>query len=255
MVTRKIMTLNIERTPQKDGIVVAEMGRNADGAAISLDCRLFMQLLAFGDCADVSQVQAVLTGAASEGDFTGALYADLHDPNGIALVACSESADYFIDTLRGIIQSEPFASLTPRPELTMFGRTYAIGYENDLEEAILNRPRRKIIDPNNKWAIWYPLRRSGTFEQLTAQEQRTVLMEHGGIGMAYGRAGHGTDIRLACHGLDRNDNDFVIALLGKKLAPLSKIVERMRKTKQTSQHLSSLGPFFIGRAIWQSNNS
>jgi hypothetical protein len=58
------------------------------------------------------------------------------------------------------------------------------------------------------WAIWYPLRRAGSFEQLSAQEQRTILMEHGGIGHAYGRAGYGTDIRLACYGLDQNDNDF-----------------------------------------------
>jgi chlorite dismutase len=76
-------------------------------------------------------------------------------------------------------------------------------------------------------------------------------MEHGGIGHAYGRAGHGTDIRLACHGLDKNDNDFVVALLGPELYPLSSIVQRMRKTKQTSLHLEKLGPFFIGRALWQ----
>jgi hypothetical protein len=25
----------------------------------------------------------------------------------------------------------------------------------------------------------------------------------------------------------------------------------MRKTKQTSLHLESLGPFFVGKAIWQ----
>ena len=44
-------------------------------------------------------------------------------------------------------------------------------------------------------------------------------MEHGGIGMAFGRAGLGYDIRLACHGLDRDDNDFVVGLLGPRAAP------------------------------------
>lgn len=102
------------------------------------------------------------------------------------------------------------------------------------------------------WAIWYPLRRSGSFEQLSGQEQRVVLMEHGGIGRAFGREGYGHDIRLACHGLDKNDNDFVIGLLGPELHPLSSIVQRMRKTKQTSLHLESLGPFFVGKAVWQS---
>ena len=57
---------------------------------------------------------------------------------------------------------------------------------------------------------------------------------------------------LACHGLDKFDNDFVIGLLGPELYPLSCIVQRMRKTKQTSQHLERLGPFWIGKVAWQS---
>ncbi len=71
-------------------------------------------------------------------------------------------------------------------------------------------------------------------------------MEHGGVGMAFGRAGLGYDIRLACHGLDKLDNDFVVGLLGPELHPLSTIVQRMRKTRQTSLHLERLGPFFVG---------
>jgi chlorite dismutase len=76
-------------------------------------------------------------------------------------------------------------------------------------------------------------------------------MEHGGVGMAFGRAGLGYDIRLACHGLDQADNDFVVGLLGQELHPLSIIVQRMRKTRQTSLHLERLGPFFVGRVAWQ----
>ncbi len=76
-------------------------------------------------------------------------------------------------------------------------------------------------------------------------------MEHGGVGRSYGKAGLAFDIRLACYGLDKNDNDFVIGLLGKELHPLSSIVERMRKTRQTSQYLTNLGPFFVGRVAWQ----
>ena len=76
-------------------------------------------------------------------------------------------------------------------------------------------------------------------------------MEHGGIGRAYGQANLAYDIRLACFGLDKNDNDFVVGLVGQDLFPLSKIVERMRKTTQTSQYLTSLGPFFIGKVVWQ----
>ena len=134
----------------------------------------------------------------------------------------------------------------------MLGRTYALGHEQDLDEVLVDRPRGRVLDPELKWAIWYPLRRAGSFEQLSRKEQNAILMEHGGVGMAFGRAGLGYDIRLACHGLDKLDNDFVVGLLGAELHPLSIIVQRMRKTRQTSLHLERLGPFFVGRVAWQS---
>jgi chlorite dismutase len=131
----------------------------------------------------------------------------------------------------------------------MFGRTYTIGYEPDLDEALINRPRRNALNPELEWAVWYPLRRGGPFEQLDRKEQMAILGEHGTIGRAWGAAGLAQDVRLACHGLDINDNDFVIGILGKELRPLSGIVQRMRKTKQTSIYLERLGPFFVGKAI------
>jgi chlorite dismutase len=70
--------------------------------------------------------------------------------------------------------------------------------------------------------------------------------------MRFGAADYVHDIRLACHGLDQDDNDFVIGLTGKDLYPLSAIVQTMRKTQQTSLYLQKLGPFFVGRAAWQS---
>ena len=70
--------------------------------------------------------------------------------------------------------------------------------------------------------------------------------------MAFGAADLAHDVRLACHGLDRDDNDFVIGLIGKDLFPLSAVVQSMRKTQQTALYLDRLGPFFVGRAIWRS---
>ena len=64
--------------------------------------------------------------------------------------------------------------------------------------------------------------------------------------------GHAADVRMACHGLDRNDNDFIVGLIGPKLHPLSAVVQEMRRTEQTAQYLDNLGPFFIGKAVWQS---
>ena len=135
----------------------------------------------------------------------------------------------------------------------MLGRTYALGYEPDLPEAILHRPRRTVLNKDWPWAVWYPLRRSGRFAQLPPEEQRVILAEHGTIGMSYGAGDYAHDIRLACYGLDKNDNDFVIGLLGKELFPLSHIVQAMRKTQQTSLYLDRLGPFFVGRAVWQAS--
>ena len=111
----------------------------------------------------------------------------------------------------------------------MLGRTYAIGYEPDLQEVLLERPRRTVLNPDWRWAVWYPLRRSGRFAQLPPEEQRVILAEHGTIGMSFGAGDYAHDIRLACHGLDKDDNDFVIGLIGKELFPLSAIVQTMRK--------------------------
>jgi chlorite dismutase len=164
----------------------------------------------------------------------------------------TKDPNFFLDTMRPLLNSGPFESLTTKPEFTMLGRTYALGYEPDLAEAILHRPRRTVLNTEWPWAVWYPLRRNGRFAQLPPEEQRVILAEHGAIGMSYGAGDYAHDIRLACHGLDKSDNDFVIGLLGKALFPLSHIVQAMRKTQQTSLYLDRLGPFFVGRAVWQS---
>lgn len=233
---------------QEKLIDISEKGRTGDGRSLSTDRRLFMQLLAYSQCADVTP----LVSALSEAQVDGVLYQDINDPQGIALLAVSESPDYYVTHLRQMLNQPPFSELEFKPEYTMLGRTYTLGHEPDLEKALIDRPRQRVLDPSLAWAIWYPLRRSGTFEQLSADEQRTILMEHGGVGRSYGRAGYAYDIRLACYGLDKHDNDFVIGLLGPELYPLSSVVQRMRKTRQTSLYLEQLGPFFVGQAIWQS---
>ncbi len=232
----------------RDEADVAEHGRSTEGETTSLDRRLFMQLHAFGGARDTSALAGALAAAGVE----GVLYEDANDPTGVALLTLSEDPEAFVGRGRAFLQAAPFADLEPKPDFTMLGRTYAIGYEQDLEETLVERPRRRVLDPELRWAIWYPLRRAGSFEQLSREEQNRILMEHGGVGMAFGRAGLGYDIRLACHGLDRADNDFVVGLLGPELHPLSVIVQRMRKTRQTSLHLERLGPFFVGRVAWQS---
>jgi chlorite dismutase len=238
---------NRESSSDLDSVDLTEKGRTPSGEVLTSTRRLLMQFLAFGNVKDTQTLIWALESAGIE----GVLYEDVNDARGVALLTYSETADYFVNELRTFLNQQPFGDLTPKPEYTMFGRTYAIGYEPDLDETLITRPRSRVTDPDLPWAIWYPLRRAGTFEQLSAQEQNVILSEHGGIGRAFGRAHLGYDVRLACHGLDKHDNDFVIGLIGPELLPLSMIVQRMRKTKQTSLHLERLGPFFVGKVVWQ----
>ncbi len=210
--------------------------------------RLFVQFLALGDCDDVAAVGRALEGAG----VVGAVYADLHDPRGIGVVAMDESPDTFVTRLRELLVKPPLASLRLKPEFALLGRTYGSGFEPKLEDWLLHRPRRVILGEAARWAIWYPLRRLGAFATLPPEEQGGILREHGKIGHAFGEAGLVQDIRLACFGLDRHDNDFVIGLLGRELFPLSACVQAMRGTRQTSQYMQQMGPFFIGRTLWQS---
>ncbi len=210
--------------------------------------RLFMQLQVFGGCPDSTPLLEALRHTPLE----AVLYHDLNDPRGIGLLTMSEDPAFFAGRLREFLNSVPFAPLPLKPSLTMLGRSYSSGFEPDLEEWLLRRPRRTALDPTCPWAIWYPLRRKGSFARLEAKEQGEILREHGMIGRAYAEAGLAHDIRLACHGLDANDNDFLIGLVSADLYPLSHLVQTMRRTIQTSQYLERLGPFFVGRAVWQS---
>ena len=228
----------------QEGMDISEKG----GQGRSSDRRLFMQFMAFGGCPEPEALATPLR----EGGVTAVVYEDLHDPYGAGVLTLSEDPGFFLGPGREVLRRGPFAELTQKPDFSWFGRTYALGYEPDLDETLVERPRRTALHPDWTWAIWYPLRRSGAFARLPEDEQKKILKEHGSIGFQYGRADLAHDIRLACHGLDPQDNDFLVALTGKELTPLSKVVEHMRGTQQTALYLERLGPFFVGRAVWKS---
>jgi len=225
-------------------IDVREHGANQQAS----DRRLYVQLLVFTGCLDAKPLARALESRGVE----AALYGDVNDPRGVGVLSMSEDPAFFAGAFRDLLNADPFAALAPRPELTMFGRTYASGFETDLEDWLLKRPRRTALNPAWPWGIWYPLRRAGAFARLTPQEQGTIIREHSVLGRAYGDADLAHDVRLACAGLDANDNDFVIGLVGRELHPLSHLVQAMRKTVQTSQYIQTLGPFFIGHVLWRS---
>jgi chlorite dismutase len=225
----------------------ADVRERGAGGRVS-DRRLFMQLQVFGGCADAKPLASALEASRLE----AVLYADVNDPRGVGVLTMAEDPAAFVGAYRDLLSAEPFASLAPRAELTMLGRTFASGFEQDLEEWLFRRPRRTVLNPAWPWAVWYPLRRTGAFGRLTPREQGEIIREHSILGRAYGDADLAHDVRLACHGLDAHDNDFVIGLIGRELHPLSHLVQTMRRTVQTSQYMQTLGPFFIGHVRWQS---
>lgn len=234
-------------SPEEHNLDLREKGKPINGRIQASNRRLFMQLHVFENCPRAD----VLADALSESGIDAVLYAHLNDPSGVGILALSESPDTFAGEIRALLNAPPFAELQRVSELTMFGRTYAHGYEPDLEEALFRKPRSKVLNPDWPWAVWYPLRRKPEFGLLSGEDLRGILGEHARIGRAYAEAGFAQDVRLACYGLDRNDNDFIIGLLGPELHPLSHVVQEMRKTRQTAQYVQSLGPFFVGKAIWQ----
>jgi hypothetical protein len=233
---------------------VRERGAERDGQPQVMDRRLFMQLLAFDCTGELGPAEAVKNlGAALDARRAAAvIYDDVNDPTGIALLSLSEDPADFVTRVRPCFGEADVQGLRLRHELTMFGRSYSSGFEPDLEYWLLRRPRETVFNEAWPWAIWYPLRRTGAFEQLHPREKGAILREHGEIGKAYGQADLAHDIRLACHGLDASDNEFVIGLVGRELHPLSHVVQNMRKTRQTSEFIEKMGPFFVGRVAWRS---
>ncbi len=212
-----------------------------------------MQLLVFR-CEATPQEEIVrrLASALGEQRARAVLYEDVNDPNGFGLLSCSEDPSDFVSKVRPAIARAELRGLVLRPEFTMLGRSYSSGYEDNLEYWLLERPVGTVMNEAWPWAVWYPLRRIGAFEKLDGREKASILREHAVIGKRYGNADLAHDVRLACHGLDANDNEFVIGLIGKELHPLSHVVQTMRGTRQTSEYIGQMGPFFVGHAVWRS---
>jgi Chlorite dismutase len=243
----------VAETPKLPEIDVSERAGYHTGNPQSLERRLFMQLLVYRAAPDADP-DALLgrLGAAFEAQgCPGVLYRDANDPRSIGVLSWSTDPAHFVTKVRSILLDPALSALSLREDLSMLGRSYATGYENDLQYWLIERPVENAVNADHAWAVWYPLRRSGAFERLSIKEQAGILREHAAIGRAYGEQGLATDIRLACHGLDAKDNEFVIGLVAKELHPLSHLVQRMRKTQQTSEYIQSMGPFFVGYVVWR----
>ena len=216
-----------------------------------LDRRLFMQLTVY-DVDPSTGFEAArneLTDGLTQHRVPSVVYEDVNAPSRLGILTWSEQPADFLTKLGHVVRR---TKLRQQGEYTMLGRTYSLGHEPELEHAMLRRPIEYVLREGWDWGVWYPLRRHGAFEKLEKHDQSIILREHASIGMAYGRAGLAHDVRLACHGLDAGDNEFVIGLIGMELYPLSHIVQTMRHTRQTSEFIAKMGPFFAGRVVFRS---
>lgn len=245
------MSASVAKQPGLPEIDVHEYGGKREGERQSMDRRLFMQLLVF----DVPQsglgadeLAAKLAQLMTQRRIEGVVYADVMSPRGLGLLTWNADPAHFVRVVRPLYSEDPLGSVVLRAQ-AMFGRTYATGHEPDLEYALLRRPVENAMLGSCCWHIWYPLRRTPAFALLDPHEQSQILREHAQIGMAYGAQDLAHDIRLACHGLDAADSEFVIGLVGRDLHPLSHLIQAMRKTRQTSEFIATMGPFFVAHVL------
>jgi hypothetical protein len=242
------------RAPGLPQIDVNEYGgKGKDGERQVMDRRLFMQLVVGDVTGEIAadDVAGRLGALLRDRNVPGVVYADAAYPRGVALLTWSEDPAHFTGPVRALFAADGARPFVPRPGWSMLGRTYSTGYEPDLAFTLLRRPIENVLGELYAWHVWYPLRRTGAFARLEPQEQGAILREHAQIGMAYGQQELATDVRLACHGLDEDDNEFVIGLVGRELHRLSHLVQTMRKTKQTSEYIAKMGPFFVGKVLFR----
>ncbi len=250
------MTEPETKAPGLPTIDVSEYGGKREGVRQAMNRRLFMQLLvvdgppglvgsASGASAGDDLAKRVLDGCL-RARVPAVVYVDVMSPRGVGLLTWSEDPAHFVRAVRPLFADGALSHAVVRPGYAMLGRTYATGHEPDLEWSLLRRPIENATHESYRWHVWYPLRRTGAFSGLEPSEQGQILREHATIGMAYGAQELAHDIRLACHGLDPADNEFVIGLVGAELHPLSHLVQAMRKTRQTSEFIEKMGPFFVG---------
>ena len=244
------MNTERKRPSRAEPVDLREIGAPIDSEPQVSDRRLFFQLHVFGGCSGRNSDPLIggIVGRLSTSSLNAVLYDDLNNPTGIGILLITEDPAVLATEARDLLLNiQSNAYLSYRPEMTMLGRTYASGREPNLEEWLLNKPLQNALNPEFPWAIWYPLRRNPEFYRLEHRERGRILGEHAMLGRSYAAGGYASDIRLACFGLDTNDNEFVIGLVGPELHPLSRLIQDMRQTEQTTKYIESLGPFFIGK--------
>ena len=123
---------------------LSEKGGPKGGQPQRSDDRLFMQLLAFGGCRDAQAVARHLAAPT----VPSVVYEDVNDPQGHRDPDGGRRPVGLRRRVRPLLNAGPCATLTLKPRFTMLGRTYSLGYEPDLRDALIDRPRRTCSIPH-----------------------------------------------------------------------------------------------------------
>ena len=106
---------------------ISEKGGMKHGQPQRSDVRLFMQFLAFGGAQGIGTAGSLGKSLEAAG-IPGVVYEDINDPRGLGILTFSEDPGFFLDQLRPLLSAHT-SNLKQKPEYTMLGRTYALGYE------------------------------------------------------------------------------------------------------------------------------
>src|SRR5437867_12724279 len=98
-----------------------------------------MQLQVFTGCGDAKPVIRAVGSSRIE----GAVYHDVNDPRGVGMLGISEDPTFFASAFRDLLNTEPFAALSLRPQFTMLGRTFTSGFEDVIVVWLFRVARRK----------------------------------------------------------------------------------------------------------------
>src|SRR5947207_2190250 len=90
---------------------LSEKGGMKDGVPQRSDDRLFMQLLVFAGCADAAAVASHIRQSGLE----GAVYANVNDPRGIAVLSLTRTPETFVERVRPALNAGPCADLNLIP--------------------------------------------------------------------------------------------------------------------------------------------
>jgi len=209
------------------------------------DNTLFLQLQVFDiePAAGPRAMVSALSRRLREKRIDGVIYGDANDHRGIGLLTWATNPGDILDNVHALLGGKRFSALTPRPGWVMFGR---VGSDQPYGTTV-----ETLLNGSQSWAVWYPVRNKPEWGSLDAGSQQSVHDEHIEAAKSFIAEGRVSYARLACHGLDPEDNDYISYMAAADLGDISSLAEAIRGTAQVSTHTDKMGPVFVGRKIWQ----